>query len=666
MPAVYPSTPIHIVVNKMSSSEEEEKSSESESEEEEASSDDDFAPKASKRARGNRDGGKRSKRARTGAAFFEEEVEEVNEESEEEEEEEGFKDSTPLELSRHERETQERYAARMKANESFNRRSAEDIATEIEQRHRVTTEARWSGDVDHNVDLSRNSNLPTVNDPKLFCVKCKPGEERMLVVRIMNKYLALKQENEEPYIFSVVSPGTKGFIYIEARSEGQVRSAINGLRGVFRKLTLVSVGQMAAVMSISTSKQAIKAGDFVRIRGFPYKGDLGKVFHVLESGTRVVVQCVPRLDFQSFAMDKEERMERRKERVVPPKKFFNAEEVAAAGGRPERQPYPHTGKMIDFFEGSFFENGYLLKEFNSRSIQTKDVAPTVEELQGFRLGRAMGEDEEEDADAALEDGALLDQLGSAFNKESSLSTFRKGDVVVVREGELQHLKGQVLTIDANGSSIKIRPMHDDIRDQVLEFPAAQLSKYFQVGNHVKVLGGRYAGETGTVVKIEETGEKWKAILFADSAMKEIQVFVQDLQLSEEIAAGKDSLSGYSMYDVIVLGQGQVGMIIKVGNENFKALLQNNTVKTVQLAEIRNKVNAKRVGAALDKRKNSVRVNDVVRVVAGEHAGLEGMVLTMFLGCLLTLTLLNRHNQARSSISSVPTLSATHPKLRCVR
>lgn len=101
--------------------------------------------------------------------------------------------------------------------------------------------------------------------------------------------------------------------------------------------------------------------------------------------------------------------------------------------------------------------------------------------------------------------------------------------------------------------------------------------------------------------------------------------MHDLKISEEIASGRDTLSGYSMYDVIMIGQGDVAMIVKVSNDGFKVLLQNSSVKNIVLSDIRNKIGAKTVGAALDKNKNSVRVNDVIRVIAGEHAGLEGTV-----------------------------------------
>ena len=46
------------------------------------------------------------------------------------------------------------------------------------------------------------------------------------------------------------------------------------------------------------------------------------------------------------------------------------------------------------------------------------------------------------------------------------------------------------------------PKHEDLRE-ALEFPANELRKLFKVGDHVKVITGRYEDETGLVVRVEE-------------------------------------------------------------------------------------------------------------------------------------------------------------------
>lgn len=52
----------------------------------------------------------------------------------------------------------------------------------------------------------------------------------------------------------------------------------------------------------------------------------------------------------------------------------------------------------------------------------------------------------------------------------------------------------------------------------LEFPAHELRKYFKMGDHVKVIAGRYEGDTGLIVRVEENF----VILFSDLTMHEVK------------------------------------------------------------------------------------------------------------------------------------------------
>ena len=52
----------------------------------------------------------------------------------------------------------------------------------------------------------------------------------------------------------------------------------------------------------------------------------------------------------------------------------------------------------------------------------------------------------------------------------------------------------------------------------LEFLASELQKHFKMGDHVKVIGGRYEGDTGLIVRVEDN----MVVLFADLTMHEVQ------------------------------------------------------------------------------------------------------------------------------------------------
>ena len=64
----------------------------------------------------------------------------------------------------------------------------------------------------------------------------------------------------------------------------------------------------------------------------------------------------------------------------------------------------------------------------------------------------------------------------------------------------------------------------------MEFPAHELKKYFRMGDHVKVIAGRYEGDTGLIVRVEENF----VILFSDLTMHEVPA--QPVQLMMQTAA----------------------------------------------------------------------------------------------------------------------------------
>ena len=73
-------------------------------------------------------------------------------------------------------------------------------------------------------------------------------------------------------------------------------------------------------------------------------------------------------------------------------------------------------------------------------------------------------------------------------------------MVIVSEGELAYLEGRIISI--SGNKITMMPKHEDLKE-ALEFAANELRKLFKVGDHVKVITGRYEDETGLVVRVEE-------------------------------------------------------------------------------------------------------------------------------------------------------------------
>lgn len=564
---------------------------------------------------------------------------------------------------------------RAQAGSSFAERSVQDISRDIEQRHRMQHRTidrsrlmmerpivpmragRGHADDDDDDDdmgrgggpevysaVAQQSLMPSVSDPSFWMVSCLNGKEDELVFQIMNKCTAFARLGKPLGISAVIAAQSKGKIYIESYSEPAVKDAIQNVRGLMQyTMRLVPIQDMTTVMTVTSTKKPVKKNDWVRMTRSHYKGDLALVKDVKESGLKCVVQCVPRLDLGVLDLSPEEARVRRKT-VRPPQKFFHAQEIAALGKHCVRQRFPGLDTFCDYFEGNYYHDGYLLKEMAVGSMVkpvTSDDPPTLDELQRFQKRKSDQQDKFEDGtggDGQDNEGSkmaasLLDELAelqgkTSIGKTSNSAGLLIGDTVEVTEGDLVGMQGKLISLD--GTTVKIKPTNTTIdlggTDEV-EFLSSQVRKYISVGAHVKVTDGRYANETGVVVAVEQLeGEvDVTAVVLTDVTNKEISVRTSQLRESAEVASGQDKLQGYELFDLVVLSGGgstnEVGVIVRVGREDFTVINNHGIVREVRPEELRGKRNSTSMRAvALDVQGNQVRVGDSVNVAEGQYKG----------------------------------------------
>lgn len=397
-----------------------------------------------------------------------------------------------------------------------------------------------------------------------------------------------------------------------------------------------------------------------------YKGDLALVKAVKESGLKCVIQCVPRLDHALPDLPPEEARIRRKT-VRPPQKFFNPQEVAALGRTTfRRQKFPGLDLQCDNYDGNYFHDGYLLKEMTVGSMVkpcTEDDPPTLDELQAFQRrkkddGDGYDDDDENEgskvASSLLEELSELQGITAGGKKGTTGGGLMIGDTVEVIEGDLVGMHGKLVSLD--GTTVKVKP-NDSTVDlggtSEIEFLANQVRKFITVGAHVKVTEGRYANETGTVVAVEhlEGETDLTAVVMTDVTNKEISVRTSQLRESAEVASGQDKLSGYELYDLVVLSGGgsanEVGVIVRVGREDFTVINNHGIAREVRPEELRGKRNSTSSRAvALDVQGNQIRVGDSVNVAEGPHKGKTATIKRMSRAQLFL------HSQTRSEHAGI--------------
>ncbi|EME28587.1 RNA polymerase II transcription elongation factor SPT5 [Galdieria sulphuraria] len=472
--------------------------------------------------------------------------------------------------------------------------------------------------------------LPTVQDPKLFLVKCRIGREKEAVICLLQKYYEYNQKKTPLDFFSAVAPEhLRGYVYVEAYTADSVKEAIDGLRILFPStLKLIPIEEMVDVLSIVPETSQVERGGWVRISRGTYAGDLAQVYDFREGETNVTVRLIPRLDLQEMRNEDETDKKRLSVNRRPPQKLFKREEVEQIVGSevfPRRDRY--TGEVFDVFRNENYRDGLLYKRVSIRNIVTGDeVAPTFEELEMFHKAQRLASDAKhvEDNQQELEDTMektlelSLDTLSSDVEKNMN---FCVGDSVIVVSGDLKNLSGRIEAMESD-NMVAVRPDDPELKGELIQFSKEELKKYFREGTHVKAINGRHTGETGMVVGI--SGDI--ITVFSDITNEEVRLHISQLTETTEESSSKSVIGSFELLDLVTLHSDPRarGVIVRIQRDHATLLDTNGSNRTVSVKDIRSKLDAKRA-QALDMNQKPLQVGDMVKVVQGVHKNREGSI-----------------------------------------
>ncbi|KAF3653384.1 putative transcription elongation factor SPT5 -like protein 1, partial [Capsicum annuum] len=202
----------------------------------------------------------------------------------------------------------------------------------------------------------------------------------------------------------------------------------------------------------------------------------------------------------------------------------------------------------------------------------------------------------------------------------------KGDRVIVVKGDLRDRKGRVEKVEED--TIHIRPNEKDLPMETLAFSDKELRKYFEVGDHVKVISGSSEGVIGMV----ESVEGHVVSLISNTTKERLCVFTDNVVQSSEVTSSLTRFGEYELRDLVKLDNKNFGVIIRVDGEVFQVLKgvpDRPEVALVRLREIKEKVEKK--GYAQDHFNNQLTVKDVVKVIEGPCKRKQGSVEHIFNG-----------------------------------
>ena len=83
-----------------------------------------------------------------------------------------------------------------------------------------------------------------------------------------------------------------------------------------------------------------------------------------------------------------------------------------------------------------------------------------------------------------------------------------GDKIKVTQGELQGATGFIESFD--GDQIIFKPNNLEDFDDNLGISNTYVDKYFEQGDAIRIIDGKYAGETGQITEVELTFEEVKS------------------------------------------------------------------------------------------------------------------------------------------------------------
>ena len=448
--------------------------------------------------------------------------------------------------------------------------------------------------------------LPSVSSPKLWAVKCRIGKERDIVFNLMRKYL-MNEYNENPLVIqsAIYRENLKGYVYIESFKQAHVQHALDKVTGVYAsKITLVPIKEMVDVMNISKKESNLKVGSWVRVKRGKYQNDLAQVVDLIDSNEIVRIKIVPRIDFNATKSSEQQLTAKEKRKLAlvnrPAQKMFNPQEISQI----DRSIRKSRGYWL--FRGDTFLNGYLEKDVRISSLECENINPSLEEVTQFTGG--------------VEPENLKDNPVPGIEAGNNVK-FMEGDTVEVIEGDLSSLRGVVESV--RDDSVTVKPKNSDIKE-TLVFSSSQLRKYFEAGDHVKVINGKYEGETGMVVGVSDN----IVTLFSDLTMKELQVFARDLRDASEVTTVSNYIGNFDFHDLVQIDANNAGVIIKIDKDCAKLIDQNGLLRSLKVNEISKKKDSKN-SVALDAFGNQVRMNDLVEILDGSHQGKQGNVLHIF-------------------------------------
>ena len=480
--------------------------------------------------------------------------------------------------------------------------------------------------------------VPDAKDPKLWCCKTFAAEKELCMSLLLKAKECFLEGKEVPIYSAFVAPHLRGYIYIEAFKDQDIRAFIRGIYGISPwQINLVPVAQMSQVFmsavldaDIGIKAAIAKPGDWVRMKMHTYKGDLAMIEEVEDEA--YMVKMKPRLD---LGTPKPQTKDERKYRKRPVARWFNRHDLESLDGSflvTETAQMTSKG-YLHFYsigvEGEFYRDGFLYKKVPvSRLLIGDAVKPQEAELADWRSAPAPSEANRPERDLQpVDDRAAMPPPTQIPRKVSKMQRQQllEGDIVICTRGDLKNLRGEVIKAISGQPNVFVTPIgHQETFKRPMSFSVSILSKYFAVGDFVKVLDGAHKGDTGYILKVllgppdEEWGMQTMAIVLSSSLGEDFKVYIDLLRKTTQKAETKDESGEYHVEQMVRVDGQSFGIIVRLeGNNRAWVLMANGEKRMSTLGELEPVTLPSRKKYAdmvftIDRKGHKIRPGDIVK------------------------------------------------------
>lgn len=420
-----------------------------------------------------------------------------------------------------------------------------------------------------------NQRLPKPEDPKLWLVKCRKGKERENVQLLLKKYFF----NNKAFglkIFSVFSINAlKGYIYIEAFKEANVREAIadiSNIRNDFIKL--IPNNEMTQVLNFDkVEKVDLKSNQWVRIKSGLYEGDLAQILYIQDLSNKIWIKIIPRMFENNENMKIGDYSKQAKKSVRPKQQFFN--QSIFTGGITSK--HPNINEDMYLWKNKYFSNGFFIKCAKLKSLNFTDIVPKIEELRIFESANNVNR----------EGKSFLDSLYSNIGDitASKNNKYKKGEKIKLNIGNLKGITGTVISHEAQ--LIRFTPDIEGFENQELEVPENSVIRHFLPGDIVVVeKDTRHKGKSGIIVEIQDDA----AQIFDESNSTKFKVSVDCLILATKLDKSAVVNHEYKPFDLVAivgLTQNQFCLVLDVQPLSLTVMDLKGNVSQLSISQVKN-------------------------------------------------------------------------------